>query len=109
MILKLPLTDDFAQTFTCTLGNVGTFNFRVVWNDRAQIWGMDITDAVSNVVIINGLTLVCGVDLLAPYGLHASFGTLVVIDGLVTGLDPSMSWLTNGFYVVWLSPSELST
>ena len=107
MILKLPLTDDFSQKFTCALGTLGTFDFRVVWNDRAQTWSMDVTNSVTSEVVINGLTLVCGVDLLAPYGLHASFGTFVVIDGLVTGLDPSKTWLTNGFYVVWLSPSEL--
>lgn len=109
MILQLPLSSDLLQTFTCTLGTSGSYDFRVYWNDRAQVWQMDIANSVTSAIVVNGLRLVRSCDLLLPYGLHSSFGTLVVIDGLATGKDPSADWLAQGFYVVWVSPSEISS
>ena len=108
-ILRLPLTNDLSQTFTCALGTVGTFNFRVYWNDRAQVWVMDIANAITSSVVINGLRLVCSQDLLKAYGYFPTFGTIVVIDSLATGLDPSVNWLTQGFSVVWVSPDTPTT
>ena len=64
------------QTFEITLAGV-TYNFTIKWNVYANVWVLDIADSNGG-NIIDGLPLLVGQDLLAPYGYLGIGGQLVV-------------------------------
>ena len=108
MILTLPISTDLNQTFTATLGSVGTFDFRVYWNARALVWQMDISNTDTQAVVISGLRLAVGSDLLAAYGLRPTFGAVVVIDVFGSGDDPTIDGFGSAHLAGWFSPDEFS-
>src|ERR1019366_10409821 len=66
--LELPPSTDRPQSFTTQLGSA-VYQFDLRWNDRSNVWTMDISDPVSGNPIVSGLAVVLGADPLKPYAL----------------------------------------
>jgi hypothetical protein len=60
-----------AQTFVIQLAGV-TYGMTLHWCDPNQTWILDIADGDGN-ALVQGIPLVTGADLLAPYG-YLGFG-----------------------------------
>lgn len=67
---EIPLIS-MPQTFQISLAGV-TYNLELRWIQHGQFWVLDINDQ-NDVPIVNGIPLITGGDLLAPYG-YLNFG-----------------------------------
>lgn len=65
-----------AQTFTVTLVGVD-YNMTIRWNVPANCWMLDIAD-VSQDPLVQGIPMITGADLLAPYQYLDIGGQLIV-------------------------------
>jgi len=63
--MNLPLTNNPAETFTISIGDV-VYNMRQIWNTTHEFWALDIADVDGN-DIIAGVKLVTQTPLLAQY------------------------------------------
>jgi hypothetical protein len=104
MISEVPVASDPAQSFTTQLGP-RKIQFDLRWNDRASVWVMDLTDDATGSVLLRGIPLVLGCDLLEPYNL--GLGRLVVIDTSRTNTDASYDDLGTRVKLYWLSADEV--
>lgn len=104
MIISLPVSSDSAQTFITQLGDV-KYLFNLRWNDRSQCWCMDMLTDSDQVVLLQGIPLVLGCDLLQPYNL--GIGRMLVVDESGQGLDASYNDLGSRVKVYWFSPDEV--
>jgi hypothetical protein len=66
----IPITNP-PQTFAVDLAGL-TYNMAIRWNTIAQVWVLDISDSTGN-LLIGGIPLVAGVDLLEQFG-YLNFG-----------------------------------
>ena len=67
---EVPLTNT-QQTLRVSLGGT-LYALNVYWNAATLSWVVDISDANNNLVV-GGIAVVTGVDLLGPYG-YLNFG-----------------------------------
>lgn len=90
--IKLPVVPSQAQRFKQDLGGT-TYNFRLTYNTAQDAcWVMDIGDE-NSVILVAGIPLVSGVDLLAQYR-HLGFtGSLVVTTDRGAGEVPTFDGL----------------
>lgn len=72
---EIPLSPNSQSFQIAILGTM--YNMRVMWNVAMSSWILDIADA-NNTPILNGIPLVTGTDLLAPYAYLNFGGTLTV-------------------------------
>ncbi len=105
MIIQLPLTSDTSQTFTILLGAI-SYDMAVRWNDRSGTWVLDITDSASQTILVQGIPLVLGTDILSPYGL--AMGYMVVVDQSGQGLDAGVDDLGSRVNVYWYSADTVA-
>jgi hypothetical protein len=97
-VQEIPVTND-PQTFNVELdGN--TYTFKMRWNITDGAWYTNIT-GVTNDVIINGLKLVTGPDLLLPYAV-TELGSLYVTDTNGTELDPDFDNWGDDYLLVYV-------
>jgi hypothetical protein len=82
----IPFTSDPAQTFSCTLNGI-SYDFYAWYNDRVGIWYFNITDTASQTSLARGIPILCGCDLLQPYGL--AMGEMYAVD-LAAAKTPSV-------------------
>jgi hypothetical protein len=106
MIAALPLTTDTPQTFTTQLGAT-TYQFNLYWNDRSNVWLMDLVNPTTQTPIVTGLALVLGADLLAPYSL--GIGSLIVIDETGTHTEATVTSLGTTTNVYWIDPATVAS
>ena len=99
--LELPPSTDRPQSFTTQLGSA-VYQFDLRWNDRSNVWTMDISDPVSGNPIVSGLAVVLGADLLKPYAL--GIGTLIVVDETSTNTEAALDSLGSSVNLYWVSP-----
>jgi hypothetical protein len=64
------------QTLSVSLVGV-TYNLTVKWNDISRAWVIDLYDQNDN-LIVGGIPMVTGEDLLEPYGYLKIGGQLIV-------------------------------
>lgn len=64
MILELPLSNEPEQSFSTSINKV-RYDIRVAYNVRMQSWTMNLSNPDG--VLLTGLVLNSGVDLLHPY------------------------------------------
>ena len=100
-VVELPVVPSQHQRFRQELGGI-TYNFRLLFNDAIwPAWYLDIGDENQN-LLVAGIPLVTGVDLLAQYR-HLGFpGGLVVTADRGTGEIPTFDGLglTSHLYFV---------
>ncbi len=93
MSLNIPLRQESEYTFRIDLDGIVNdcriywvaFSETIVGDMNTQgFWALDISNPIFT---IDGIKLVCGVDLMWPYS-HANFGGFVVFDMSGENLDP---------------------
>jgi len=104
MPLILPFTTDPAQTVTVQLG-ARSLQFDLQWNDRRNWWTMDITDSPTSTILIQGIPLVLGSDLLRAYDL--GLGHFIVIDETSTDTEATFDSLGVSTNVYWFTDAEV--
>lgn len=103
MFVKLPLTTDCPQSFTCQLGDT-VYQFDLRWNDRSNVWTMDISNPFTQQSLATGVPLVLGGPLIRQYAL--GIGDFVTWDETGTGTEASLTSLGTTTNVYWISPDE---
>lgn len=79
MSVIVPFTsDDRAYTFTCALDGV-SYLFDVRWNERGGFWAFDLYLADSDTLLIAGVPIVLGGNLLGAYR-YLGIGGLFAVD-----------------------------
>ncbi len=96
------LTGEPAQSLRVELEGE-LYNFRVTYNERLAVWGLDISD-VDAVELASGVLLVVGADLLNPYNL--GIGGLFVAEVGTTGGDADADNLGDVYQLIHLTEQE---
>ncbi len=104
-MLVVPFTSDYDQTFRTQLGDA-TYVIDARWNERGQRWTFDLTRDSDSVLLVAGVPLLLGQDVLSPYAL--GIGGMVVGDLSGTLSDPGPDDFDVRCPVVYLTPDELA-
>ncbi|MCP4537155.1 MAG: hypothetical protein GY832_08400, partial [Chloroflexi bacterium] len=64
-----------------------SYRLTVHWNTTTEKWYMDV-EGLNNTVDIKGIALLCGKDLLSPYG-YIELGQLWMVDNSNANEDPN--------------------
>lgn len=105
MILELPFDSTPSRSFVSQLGD-RKFRFDTRFNDRSGVWTMDLSDDTTKAVLLQGVPLLIGQNLLEPYNL--GIGGLVVIDTSNRGREATVDDLGDRVKVFWVSKDEVS-
>lgn len=89
------------QKFSITLSAVD-YNMRVLWNDIAQCWCIDIADA-NEVPIVSSIPLITGVDLLEPYTDLGFIGQLIALTDYDLDAPPTFENLGITGHLYWVT------
>jgi hypothetical protein len=103
MSAEIPIIPDADQIFFITIGDID-YMLDIKWNHRSETWKLDIYDAVSNNLLVAGLSLVLGADLLYPYNLD--IGALFLHDESSKSLDAKSDDLGDRVKLIWMSEAE---
>ncbi len=106
MILELPFSNDPAQSFVTQLGD-RKFHFDTRFNDRSDVWTLDLADATTKTPLVTSLPLVLGQDLLEPYNL--GIGSILCIDTSGQGADAGPDDLGRRVKLYWFSSDEVAS
>lgn len=104
-MLVVPFTSDPAQSFTVQLGD-GKYIIDARYNDRSKSWTFDLTRDADQVMLVAGVPLLLGGDLLAPYPFN--IGALTAVDSSQADVEAGPDDLGERALVVWASPLELA-
>lgn len=77
MAAKIPFTADAWQTFRTVLGGV-EYTFVANYNDRNSVWSFDLYLTKTEQLLVAGVAILIGCDLLAPYAL--GIGSMIAVD-----------------------------
>jgi hypothetical protein len=79
MSVLVPFTaDDSAYTFECALNGV-SYRFDVRWNERGLFWAFDLYRGSDDTLIVAGLPILLGDDILGAYR-YLGIGGLFAVD-----------------------------
>ncbi len=87
-MIEIPLTSDPEQTFSIVINSV-LYDMNVKYNSRTEQWGLSISR--DNVKLVDGVALVCGIDLLAQFNIGIK--NLYMINLEEYNLDPNFDGL----------------
>ncbi len=102
-MIEVPLNSSPEQLFSITL-NGETYDCRVILNSRTGVW--NISFAQSGVDIVNGVSLLGGVDILKRYNLPIENAFVVNLDE--SNQDPSKTNLGTVAKLFILTDEEVS-
>jgi hypothetical protein len=88
------------QTLSITLSGI-IYQLRVLWNVKAGLWMLDISDNNSD-LIVGGIPLVTGADLLEQYAYLEFGGQLIVQTDNDPDLTPTFANLGQTAHLFWL-------
>jgi len=74
-----------------------SLKFTMYWNDEADGWFFDVTEMISNTILITGVALVLGADMFEPFALN--IGGLFCVNELNTNDNPTLEGLGSTFKV----------
>lgn len=106
-MIRLPLTSDPCRTFTTVIGEA-RYRITTTWNDRSQVWTLDIADGDTDAPIASGIPVVLGADLLLSFA--PELGRLIAVDMTSApgyGTDASAEDLGDRIQLLWLEPGEV--
>lgn len=103
-VLTLPLTSSVAQRFVTQLGDT-KYQFDIRFNDRSRVWSMSITDDATSTLLVSGIAILLGQNLLAPFNLD--MGALMAYDESNSGIDAGANDLGSRINVYWFSRDML--
>jgi len=90
------------QAFTCSLNGV-TYRLTVIWRNAAPGWFLDIADDQGD-LIVGGIPLVTGADLLAQYEYLGIGGQLVVASSSDVDAPPTFAGLGTATLLYYVAP-----
>ncbi|EHL08971.1 hypothetical protein HMPREF0322_00394 [Desulfitobacterium hafniense DP7] len=100
----IPLTTDPDQNFSVTIpidGKNRPFKLRVAYNRPGNVWLMSIYNGTTGALIIEGVPLVCGIDLFEQYR-YLDLGSAIILNiGNTTMDNPDDTCLGVDFILVW--------
>lgn len=102
-MLELPLTNDPAQIFITQLGD-RKYSFDIKYNDLSGVWTADISDPLTNTLLLAGVALLPGQNLMDPYN--------TILDNLFAVRSDPLSVITPEDFgtklkAYWLTPEEI--
>lgn len=100
----VPFTADPSQTFTVQLGD-GHFQIDARFNDRSQSWTFDLTRTSDQALLVAGVPLLLGQDMLGPYSL--GIGGMLAVDQSGALADAGPDDLGDRITVTWLSDFDM--
>jgi hypothetical protein len=101
-IIEIPLTPAQASVFSIGLGGT-VYNLRLTFNIASGgYWALDIGDEDMN-LIVAGIALVSGIDLLAQYAYLGFNGSLVVTTDRGAGEIPTFEGLGDTSHLFFIS------
>lgn len=101
----IPLTSDYDQSLVVQLGDA-RYGIATAWNERNKIWTFDLTLDAEQEVLVAGVPMLIGQDMLAPYALGR--GGLVMTDLSAKNTDAGPEDLGSRVIMTWLSTEELA-
>lgn len=105
-MITLPLTSDPSRTFTVPF-NDSSYRVTTRFNERSGVWTLDIADGDTDTLLVSGMPVVLGADLLAAF--CPRLGTMLAVDleaDLEHGTDAGPEDLGTRIKVIWLEPGE---
>lgn len=90
-VFKIPVQSAQAQSFSIQLAGI-VYNMTLKWNTQNGSWVLDIYDQ-SNDLIIGGIPLITGADLLEQYAYLGLGGSLVAQTDNDVGIVPTFESL----------------
>lgn len=91
-----------SQLLSISLNDVA-YNIAFRWNSRGEFWSMDIRDE-NNVLILGGVSLKTGLDLLSPFNL--GIGEIYSVDVTNSGLEMTLDNAGIETQIVYLTPED---
>jgi hypothetical protein len=73
----VPFTSDPWQSFSCSLDGV-EYGFAANYNDRNGVWSFDLSLKSTEEILVAGVPILLGCDMLAPFGL--GIGKMFAVD-----------------------------
>lgn len=102
-VSEIPLTPSQARIFTVTLSGT-VYGMRLTYDDAQDgCWILDIGDSVGN-LLVAGIPLVTGVDLLAQYSYLGIPGALLVTTDRGAGEVPTFGGLGLTSHLYYVTP-----
>jgi hypothetical protein len=101
----VPFSSEYDQTFTTQLGG-DRYVFDARWNERGKRWNFDLTRDSDQALLLAGIPLLAGQDVLAPYGL--GLGGMMVADLTNADTDAGPDDFGDRAIVVFMTPVELA-
>lgn len=101
----IPLTSDYDQSLTVQLGDA-KYELAVAWNERNKIWTFDLTLDPDQELLVAGVPMLIGQDMLSPYALGR--GGLVMTDLGAKNTDAGPEDLGDRVIMTWFSVEELA-
>jgi hypothetical protein len=98
--LEIPLTADYAYQFTMDLEGL-SWNFkRIRWNDAYNAYFMDL-EAITLPILIRGICLVGGSNILRPYAI-TELGKMHIVDTERQQQNPTFEGLGTRFKLIYI-------
>lgn len=97
---EIPLISQ-PQTLSISLAGT-TYNLRVTWCNPLGAWVLDVND-VNDDPIVNGIPLITGINLLAPYAYLGIGGRLVVQSDFDVNAMPTFANLGQTSHLYFLT------
>jgi uncharacterized protein DUF6983 len=85
--------------------NGNTYNLTCKWNQIAQLWVLDIADG-TDTVIVGGIPLVTGTDLLSQYESLGIGGSLIVQTTNDPDVPPTFTNLGTQSFLYYIAPVQ---
>jgi len=104
-VQTVPFKSDPSQSFNVQLG-AGHFRIDARFNDRSQSWTFDLTRTSDQALLVAGVPLLLGQDILGPYSL--GLGGLMAVDQSGALVDAGPDDLGDRITVTWLSDFDMS-
>lgn len=104
MILDLQITSEPCQRFEITLGEID-YSIEIKFNDRSLLWTIDLSEAISSLILFAGVPLLLGEDLLAPY--NYKIGKLMILNNSAEFFDATSENLGTSLSLYYVTDDEL--
>lgn len=101
----VPFSSNYDQTFRCQLDGT-QYVFDARWNERGAFWAFDLTENPSQTLLVAGVPLLLGQDVLAPYAL--GIGGFIMADLANSNTEAGPDDLGDRVVAVFFTPDELS-
>lgn len=102
-MIEIPIIESVAQELVVPFGSV-KYRLELKYNDRSQLWTIGIIEEATKVVLIQGLALVLGQELLKPY--NFGIGKLMVNDNRSRGIDADYDDFNDNCSLIWIGEDE---